>query len=176
LKLSPAVFEWALICDLIGVEGTTITARRAAAIQIGGFSTRVKWLDDREFTIKLSQLGAGYLIADTLWQKYWSDGSLSNQREHAGPTLVSYAAEHPELVTRFRKLGSYLATKILVADLRHGLLKVLWRDWPAFKAAGLIDGNLARMWRDHREVRRYRRKMKSREALAGLTGPPDSWT
>jgi glycosyltransferase involved in cell wall biosynthesis len=176
LKLAPAAFEWALVCDLIGVEGTSITARRAAAIQIGGFSTRVKWIDDREFTIRMSRLGGGHLIADTLWQKFWSDGSLSNQWAQAGATLVSYAAAHPELITRFRKLGSYLATKTLVADLRHGLLGAFRRDWPAFKAAGLIDGNLARMWRDHREVRRYRRKMRSDQALAALTGPPDRWT
>jgi glycosyltransferase involved in cell wall biosynthesis len=175
LKLAPAAFEWALICDLIGVEGSSITMRRAAARQIGGFSAGLKLTEDREFLIRLARLGAGGLIADTLWQKHWSDDGLSNQWDEAGPGLLRYVAARPEFVNRYRKLGSYLATKVLVADLRHRSYATLWRDLRAFRRAGLIDGNLGRMWRDHREVRRYRRKMKSDQALASLTGAPDSW-
>ena len=176
LTLSPPAFEWALICDLGGVEGTSITVRRAPARDIGGFSAGLKLTEDREFLIRLARLGAGALIADMLWLKHWSDDGLSNQWGQAGPGLLRYVAARREYVTRFRKLGSYLATKILVSDLRHHLYGALWRDLRAFRRAGLIDGNPARMWRDHRQVRRYRRTMKSDQALAALTGPPDSWT
>jgi glycosyltransferase involved in cell wall biosynthesis len=176
LKLASAAFEWALICDLIGVEGTGITVRRAPARDIGGFSAGLKLTEDREFLIRLAPLGSGCLIADTLWQKHWSDDGLSNQWAEAGPSLLRYVAARREYVSRFRKLGSYLATKILVSDLRCHLYAAVWRDFRAFRGAGLIDGNIARMWRDHREVRSYRRKMKSDQALAALTGPPDSWT
>jgi glycosyltransferase involved in cell wall biosynthesis len=175
LKLAPAVFEWALICDLIGVEGTSISARRSTATQIGGFNTRVSWLDDREFMIRMSCAGAGHLIAEPLWQKYWSIGGLSNQWAKAGATLIDYVAQRPEIATRYRKLGSYLATKVLVSDLRHGLFRAVWHDWRAFKAAKVIDGNLVRMWRDHREVADYRRRMKDSESLATLAAPPDNW-
>ena len=58
---------------------------------------------------------------EALWQKHWSDDGLSNQWADAGPGLLRYVAARPEYATRFRKLGSYLATKILVADLRHWL-------------------------------------------------------
>ena len=176
LKLAPAAFEWALLCDLVGVEGTSITARRDAAIEIGGFRAGMKWIDDREFLIRLARRGSGRLIGEPLWQKYWSADGQSNQWTEAGLSLLGYVAARPELAGRFRKLGSYLATKVLVADLRHGLVAALWRDLRAFRAAGLIGRNPAALWRDHREVRAYRRRMRQGNALADLRGPPEHWT
>lgn len=175
LTLAPAAFEWALICDLIGVEGTNITVRRQTARDIGGFSEGIKWIDDREFLIRASRRGSGHLIAEPLWKKHWSDDGQSNQWEQAGLSLLSYVIARPELVGRFRKLGSYLATKILVADLRHGLFDALARDLRDFRRVGLIDYNFTRMWREHREVRRYRRAMSKHDALATLTQVPDNW-
>lgn len=176
LTLARAAFEWALICDLIGVEGTSITVRRQTALDVGGFCQGMKWIDDREFLIRASRRGGGHLIAEPLWQKYWSDDGQSNQWEQAGLSLLSYIVAQPEFVGRFRKVGSYLATKILVSDLRHGLFSALARDLRDFKRAGLIDGNFSRMWRDHREVRRYRRANSNREALMHLSGAPADWT
>jgi hypothetical protein len=95
--------------------------------------------------------------------------------EQAGLSLLGYVAAQPEFVGRFRKVGFYLAIKILVSDLRHGLFSTLARDLRDFKRAGLIDGNFSRMWRDHREVRKYRRAMSNREALARLAGAPAEW-
>lgn len=175
LTLAPAAFEWALICDLIGVEGTSITVRRQTALDIGGFCQGMKWIDDREFLIRASQRGSGHLITEPLWQKHWSSDGQSNQWEQAGLSLLSYVAARPEFMGRFRKVGSYFASKILVSDLRHGLFRTLARDFRDFKRAGLIDGNFSRMWRDHREVRKYRRSMSNREALTQLTGPPAEW-
>ena len=175
LTLAPAAFEWALICDLIGVEGTSITMRRQTALDVGGFCQGMKWIDDREFLIRASRRGSGHLIAEPLWKKHWSDDGQSNQWEQAGLSLLSYVAAQPEFTGRFRKVGSYLATKILVSDIRHGLLSALARDLRNFKRAGLIDGNIPRMWRDHREVRKYRRSMSNHEALARLTGAPAEW-
>jgi glycosyltransferase involved in cell wall biosynthesis len=176
LTLPAPAFEWALICDLVGVEGTSITVRRAAALEAGAFSAGMRWMEDREFLIRLARLGGGTLIAEPLWQKHWSDDGLSNQWGQAGVNLLRYVAARPEYVTRFRKMGTYLATKILISDLRHDPFHAFWRDLRGFKAAKLIDANIARMWRDHREVRNYRRRMRSPEALARLIGPPDSWT
>jgi len=34
----------------------------------------------------------------------------------------------------------------------------------------------ARIWREHREVRNYRRAMSNREALLRLAGAPPEWT
>lgn len=176
LTLAPDAFEWALLCDLIGVEGTSITARREAARAIGGFRAGMKWIDDREFLIRLARRGIGRLIGEPLWQKHWSTDGQSNQWNEAGLSLLGYVAARPELAGRYRKLGSYLATKVLVADLRHRLFSALGRDLRAFKAAGLIDGNVVRMWRDHRAVRAYRRRMRAPDALAALPGPPADWS
>lgn len=176
LTLAPAAFEWALICDLIGVEGTSITVRRQTAFDVGGFCHGMKWIDDREFLIRASRRGSGHLIAEPLWQKYWSEDGQSNQWEQAGLSLLSYVAAQPDFVGRFRKVGSYLATKILVSDLRHGLFTALARDLRDFKRVGLIDGNVRHMWRNHREVRKYRRAMSNRDALAQLAGAPADWT
>ena len=175
LTLAQTAFEWALICDLIGVEGTSITARRQTAIDIGGFRQGIKWIDDREFLIRASRLGSGHLIAEVLWEKYWSDDGQSNQWEQAGLSLLSYVAAQPDFVGRFRKMGSYLATKILVSDLRHGLFRALARDLRDFKGVGLIDANVPRMWHEHWEVNRYRRKMSKPDALATLTQAPFDW-
>jgi len=175
LTLGPQAFEWALLCDLIGVEGTSITACRQAAVAVGGFSSGMKWIDDREFLIRLSRLGSARLIGEVLWQKHWSDDGQSNQWSEAGLSLMSYVRAQPQLGARFRKLGSYFATKILVSDIRHGLLTALLRDLREFGRAGLIDGNIVRMWRDHREVRRYRRAMSNTLKLANLSGPPEAW-
>jgi len=175
LTLAPTAFEWALMCDLIGVEGTSITARRQVALDIGGFCQGMKWIDDREFLIRASRRGSGHLIAEPLWQKYWSDDGQSNQWEQAGLSLLTYLQARPELTGRFRKLGTYLATKILVSDVRHGLFSALLRDVYDFHRAGVINGNILRMWREHREVHRYRRTHSGQEALASLTSGPDSW-
>lgn len=174
-KLAPEAFEWALFCFLVGSEGSGITFRREDAIAIGGFDERLIWHEDREFLIRLGRRGGCYLIGEALWQKNFSDDGLTTQWTKAGPALVNLCSVRPEYLTRYRKLASYLATQILVGDIRKGLLGALWRDLASFKTAGLIDGNILRMWRDHRDVRSYRRRMLKPEALAELVGPPDSW-
>lgn len=176
VKLSSVAFEWALLCFILGPEGSGITFRRQDAVAIGGFDERLTWHEDREFLVRLARRGACYLIADTLWEKRWSADGLTAQAKHAGPALLSLCAARPEYLSRYPKVASYLATRTLVADIRKGLLNALWRDARSFKRAGLIDGNISRMWRDHREVRNYRRKILRPEALAALAGPPDSWT
>ena len=86
--------------------------------------------------------------------------------EWSSPPLEAKLVQHPGLGTVCMGRGA-----VNQKGPENSFLSALM----AFKAAGLIDGNLARMWRDHREVRRYRRKMKSDQALAALTGPPDRW-
>jgi cellulose synthase/poly-beta-1,6-N-acetylglucosamine synthase-like glycosyltransferase len=175
VKLGPRAFEWALYSDLIGVDGSSITVRTAAARRIGGFCEQMQRTEDREFLIRLAPLGAVRLLPEVTWEKGWTTNSLSNEWKGAGRDLLSYAKQRPELITRFRKLGSYLASKILVADLRRGDLATLTADWDAFRRTGLLPGGLARMWRDHREVRQYRRAMSNPEALSRLAGAPAEW-
>ena len=176
IKLGPQAFEWALYSDLIGVDGSSITVRTEAARAIGGFCEQMTRTEDREFLIRLAPHGAARLLPDLQWEKRWTTDSLSNEWKGAGRDLLIYAKQRPELTTRFRKLGSYLASKILVADLRRGDFATLTENWGAFRRAGLLHGGLARIWRDHREVRQYRRAMSNREALARLAGAPVEWT
>jgi glycosyltransferase involved in cell wall biosynthesis len=176
VTLAPAPFEWALLCDLIGVETTSLTVRTQAARTVGGFCEALRRTEDREFLIRLAKLGAGRLLAEVLWEKTWTTDSLSNEWRGAGRDFVDYVAQRPEYVGRFRKLGHYFASKILVADLRRQDFAMLAEDLRRFRAAGILEGGLARLWRDHREVRRYRRRMRSREALLSLEGPPAAWT
>jgi hypothetical protein len=84
-------------------------------------------------------------------------------------------AQRPEYRERYRKLGSYLATKVLVGHLRNRQLLAFWRDLVRLSGTGLIDRNIPRLIREHREVSRYRRAMSGEAALAALTGPPESW-
>jgi glycosyltransferase involved in cell wall biosynthesis len=175
VKLAAPAFEWALICDLIPVEATSITVRRDAARAAGGFCERLRLTEDREFLIRLARHGGAQLLAELLWEKFWGDDNLSNAWEKAAAGLIAYARERPEIVGRYRRVGTYLATKALVADLRLGLWRAFWRDLGDLRAAGLIDLDVPRLLRDHREVRRYRREMSSADALAQLTGPPPAW-
>jgi hypothetical protein len=119
-----------------------------------GFCRDMRCLDDREFTIRMARRGSGHLIAEPFWENRWSEDSMSNQWQQAGLYLMSYVAARPEFLGRFRKLGSYLATKVLVSGLRHGMLGALARDLRDFARAGLIDVDVVGLWRDHRQVRR----------------------
>jgi glycosyltransferase involved in cell wall biosynthesis len=175
VKLAAPAFEWALICDLVPVEATSITVRRAAALGAGGFCERLRLTEDREFLIRLARHGGAELLPDLLWEKFSGDDNLSNDWAKAGQGLAAYVRERPEYAGRFRKVGSYLATKVLVADLRLGLWDSLRRDLSALRAAGLIGADPLRLIRDHREVRRYRRAMSGAAGLASLTGPPAAW-
>jgi len=175
VKLAAPAFEWALICDLVPVEATSITVRRGAALAAGGFCESLRLTEDREFLIRLARLGGGELLPGLLWEKFSGDDNLSNDRAKAGQGLVAYVRERPEYAGRFRKVGSYLATKVLIADLRLGLWGAFRRDLAALHAAGLIGADPVRLVRDHREVRRYRREMSAGTALAALTGPPETW-
>jgi glycosyltransferase involved in cell wall biosynthesis len=175
VRLAAPAFEWALICDLVPVEATSITVRRKAALAVGGFCERLGLIEDREFLIRLARQGAAQLLSEPLWEKFWDDDSLSNDWATAGSGLVAYARERPEIVGRYRKVGAYLATKVLIADLRLGLWRAFWRDLKTMSAAGLVDFDVLRLVRDHREVRRYRRSMSGAEGLATLTGPLAEW-
>jgi glycosyltransferase involved in cell wall biosynthesis len=175
IGLAAPAFAWALICDLIPVEATSITVRRVPALAAGGFCERLWLTEDREFLIRLARYGGVQLLPEPLWEKFWGDDNLSNDWARAGSGLAAYARERPELTGRFRKIGSYLATKILVADVRHHLWGVLWRDLKAFRAAGLIGFDVRGLIRDHREVRHYRRAMSRATTLARLKGPPKEW-
>jgi len=175
VRLTASAFEWALICDLVQVEATSITVRRNAALAVGGFCERLRLIEDREFLVRLACHGGAQLISKPLWNKFWGDDNLSNDWAKAARGLVAYACERPEIVGRYRKIGTYLATKALIADLRVGLWQVFWHDLKALRAAKLIDFDVLRLIRDHREVRRYRRAMSGAEALGQLAGPPAEW-
>ena len=175
VRLEPAAFEWALICNLIPVETSSMTVRREPALASGGFCERLRLTEDREFLIRLARHGAGRLLPSLLWEKSWTVGSLSNQRSLAGSGLLAYFDERPEYLTRFRKIGRYLATKRLVDDLRDRHLRTFFTDWASFQRRGLVDANLIKMTRDHMEVKRFRRTMSKREKLETLSGPPAHW-
>jgi glycosyltransferase involved in cell wall biosynthesis len=175
VRLAAPAFEWALICDLIPVEATSMTVRRDAALAVGGFCERLRLTEDREFLIRLARHGGAQLLSELLWEKFWDEESLSNDWAKAVSGLVAYARERPEIIGRYRKIGSYLATKVLIADLRLGLWQALWRDLGALRAAGHVDFDVLRLIRDHRDMRRYRRTMSGAKALAGLAGPPAEW-
>ena len=175
LKLAAPAFEWALTCDLIPVEATSITVRREAAVAVGGFCPALRLAEDREFLIRIARTGAGRLVADLLWEKSWSEDSLSMDWSHSAAGLAAYVRERQEYVTRFSKLGSYLATKILVGHIRDGRYTMLLPDFLKLRDAGLVTGNLWRDISNHREVRKYRRAMSNEAALAQLRGPPETW-
>jgi glycosyltransferase involved in cell wall biosynthesis len=175
VRLAATAFAWALTCDLVPVEATSITVRREAALAVGGFCERLRLIEDREFLIRLARHGGAQLLSEPLWEKFWGDDNLSNDWAKAGSGLVAYARECPEIAGRYRKIGAYLATKVLVADLRLGLWPAFWRDLGALRAAGLIDFDVLRLIRNHREVRRYRRGMSGAERFARLAGPPTEW-
>ena len=143
VKLASPAFEWAMICDLVGVESTSITVRTDYARRAGGFCARLRRTEDREFLIRLSRLGAARILPDALFEKSWSTDGLSNQWASAGLELVSYFSERPEYVGQYRKVGQYLATKILVMHIRHRDLASFIGDARQFHAIGLFDEGVA---------------------------------
>jgi glycosyltransferase involved in cell wall biosynthesis len=175
LKLSAAAFEWALTCDLFPVESSGMTVRRETALAVGGFCRDLRFAEDRELLIRLARHGGVQLLSDVLWEKSWSQDGLSNDWSKHGAGLLSFLAQRPEYVTRFRRLGAYLAVKVLVRDLRAGYAVAFFRDLRAFHSRRLIGANPWRVIRDHREVSQYRRAMSRPEALAAISAAPPSW-
>lgn len=175
LTLRSAAFEWALICDLIPVEATSLTVRREAALAVGGFSLALRLAEDREFLIRLARRGGARLLSEILWEKSWVDDSLSNDWRKAGAGLRAYLHERPEYLARFPALASYLATKILVSHLRDRRFDAVWPDFAAFRQAGVLDANPLRLMRRHRDVSRYRRQHAGADALKALQGAPEKW-
>jgi len=174
VKLASPAFEWAMICDLVGVECTSITVRTEHARKIGGFCSELRRTEDREFLIRLSRLGAARILPDVLWEKTWSVDALSNQWTTAGCDLVSYFRERTEYLSRYRKVGQYLATKTLIMHIRHRDIASLMNDTRRFYRMGLLDGGIAQLCRSHLQVKKYRR-MAQRQPLEALTGPPKDW-
>jgi hypothetical protein len=115
------------------------------------------------------------VLNDVLYEKAMSADSTSDEWAKAGQHLLDYVRQRPEYLGRYRALGRYLASKILVANLRRRDFKTVREDVRRFRTAGLIDGDWLAVWRNHRRVRRYRRQMASAAALAHLTGAPESW-
>jgi glycosyltransferase involved in cell wall biosynthesis len=175
VTLPPAAFEWALICDLVPVEASSLTVRRADALAVGGFCPQLRLAEDREFLIRLAGRGGGRLLADVLWEKTWVDDSLSNDWHKAGAGLIAYLRQRPEYAARFPAIASYLATKVLVSHARDHRFDALTQDFAAFRAAGLVDRNVLRLIARHRAVSRYRREHATAAALAALTGAPEQW-
>jgi hypothetical protein len=175
IKLASPAFEWAMICDLVGVESTSITVRTDHARKVGGFCSTLRRTEDREFLIRLSRLGAARILPDVLFEKTWSMDGLSNQWTSAGRDLVSYFRERPEYVGRFRKLGQYLLTKTLVMHIRHRDIASLIDDIRQFHEMGLLDGGILRLWCNHLQVKRYRRMASKPQSLAAFAGPPSDW-
>lgn len=174
VKLTPPAFEWAMICDLVGVEGTSITVRTEQARQIGGFCSELRRTEDREFLVRLARLGAARILPDVLWEKTWSVDGLSTQWSTAGRDLASYLNERTEYLGRYRKVGQYLATKILVMHIRHRDVASLLNDFRRFNKMGLLDEGIVQVCRNHLQVKRYRR-MAHNKPLDALTGPPADW-
>ena len=175
VTLRREAFEWALICDLVPVEASSMTVRRDDAVAAGGFCPTLRLAEDREFLIRLARRGGGRLLPDVLWEKNWVDDSLSNEWRKAAAGLVAYLRERPEYASRFPAVASYLATKVLVSHVRDRRFDALWQDVAAFRAAGLIDANLPRVIARHRAVSDYRREHATGAALAALRGAPEKW-
>lgn len=175
VKLAAPAFAWAMLADLVGVESTSITVRTAHAKKAGGFDTALRRTEDREFLIRLARLGALRVLPDVLFEKSWSADGLSNEWAGAGRDLIPYFRARPEYLGAYRKLGHYFATKILVMHIRHRDVASFIAEVRRFRAAGLLDTGIVRLWRDHLDVKHYRRAHATAEALATLSGPPADW-
>ena len=175
VKLAAPAFAWAMLADLVGVESTSITVRTEHAKTAGGFDTTLRRTEDREFLIRLARLGALRVLPDVLFEKSWSADGLSNEWAGAGRDLIPYFRARPEYLGAYRKLGHYFATKILVMHVRHRDVASFIAEVRRFRAAGLLDAGIVRLWRDHLDVKHYRRAHATAEALAALAGPPTDW-
>ena len=154
-------FEWALLCDLIPVEATSITVRRDVARTAGGFCANLRLTEDRELLVRVAKHGGCRLIDEILWEKSWSESGLSMNWSGAAKGLVAYARERPEILTQYPKLGSYMATKILVSHIRDRRYGMLLPDFNTLRNAGLISANPIREILNHLEVKKYRRVMSN---------------
>lgn len=174
-KLPPPAFRWAILAALINVEGSGITARRDAALAAGGFNPALRRNEDSDFLVRLTDHGALRLLPEILWEKFWSANALTADLAHSGQHLLAYVQARPELTGSYLRIGAYIATRSLVRDLRARRLDRFAADWRAFKAAGLLPGSPAALWRNHRLVRNYRKKVMAAPAEFETLRAPEGW-
>ena len=176
VKLAPAAFEWALFCDLIGVDGSGITVRTQAARDVGGFCEKLRRTEDREFLIRLAPRGAARLCCPTCCGKNprpWIANPTNGKAPGATSSPISRSDRNtPRAFANWRAImpPRDYCRRSAPARSEH-----LLGDLKSFRRIGLLHGGLARIWRDHREVRHYRRTMSNRDALAQLAGAPAEW-
>jgi len=99
VRLAARAFEWALICDLVPVEATSITVRREAALAVGGFCERLRLIEDREFLIRLSRHGGGS-CCPSRYGEVLGPTTISQRLGEGGERVVAYARERPEIAGR----------------------------------------------------------------------------
>src|SRR5262245_58401809 len=165
-----------MFCSLVCVESTSITVRTAHARSVGGFCTRLRRTEDRDFLIRLSRLGAVRILPDALFEKSWSMDGLSNQWSGAGYELVSCFRERPEYIGRYRKVGQYIVNKLIIMHIRHCCLVSFIAEHRRFYSIELLDDAVLHLSRSHLQLKNYRREASKKQALASLIGPPSDWT
>jgi len=176
VKLAGSALEWALVCDLVGVESSSITARTQSLRAAGGFCATLSRAEDRELLIRLAPQGAARFLSDVLWEKSWLDDSLSNERHGAGRDLIAYAMQRPEYAGKYRKAGNYFATRILLSDVKRGHWRTFAENLRAFRNARLLHGGFCQVLCDYRDVRAHRRAFNNSPLLSELKGPPEKWS
>ena len=75
---------------------------------------------------------------------------------------MSYLQERPEYLEGYRKVGQYLATKLLISHIRHRDFISFIGEARRFRSIGLLDEGFVHLCRNHVHVKKYRRMVKSR--------------
>src|SRR5262249_23400262 len=76
VTLRREAFEWALICDLVPVEASSMTVRRDDAVAAGGFCPTLRLAEDREVLVRVARRGGRRLLPGVLWGENGGGGQL----------------------------------------------------------------------------------------------------
>lgn len=122
-------FERALAWRVVHIAGTSITARREAVKQIGGFNPHLRRMQDRDLLLRMANIGPVVLSDRIDWIKHNSPDALTLGADVGGVEAFGDLIEHNDSYrSRFPELIPYFVALRILNEIKK------WRLGAARKA------------------------------------------
>ncbi len=142
-----AAIERAVFARQVYKATPALTARKQGLIDAGLFDEDLRRNEDMDLVIRLTHTVRCATTSEILWNKIWTRGSLSTQRETFVPAIVAICRRHPSYLTH--------------PDFRPGLA----RDEARHLLRRLVRGQFRRATRDLRCLEKMQGVAETRALL-----------
>jgi hypothetical protein len=174
IVLSGIELELALMSYVIFIAGTSITVRRETILRSGGFTPKIRRLQDREALLKLSRHCGASIQSTVDWRKYVSEDSISRPRNGYVESLAALLEVHTDLAVLYRELIKYQVARHVLFDLIRGRFQLAWQAYRANKASAALNFSWPELMRGYRHGATTRRVISQQLKLHAQDEPTAS--